>query len=64
MNHVELAILFLTVMVLFLIAVGLLQLREIRRLALRLSYVEGTTDMIADSQTRLNESILVYMRTA
>lgn len=49
MTHIALAVVFLTVMVLFLVFLGLLQLREFKRLALRIAYLEGTTDMILAS---------------
>lgn len=46
MDHMFLAVVFLAVMVLFLICVGLYQIRSFNRMALRIKYLEGTTDMI------------------
>jgi hypothetical protein len=46
MNHIALAIVFLAVMVVFLVIVGVYQLRAFNRMALRIKYLEGTTDMI------------------
>jgi NADH:ubiquinone oxidoreductase subunit 6 (subunit J) len=48
MTHVYAVVLILAVMVLFLFLIGLLQLREFRRLALRITYLEGTLDMILE----------------
>lgn len=46
MSHLLLATVFLTVMVFFLVLVGLYQLRAVNHMALRIKYLEGTTDMI------------------
>ena len=61
MTHIYLAVIILAVMVLFLIFVGLYHLFILRRLSLRISYLEGTLDMILQSQEHLNKLIVVYM---
>lgn len=58
------SIAFLTVMVLGLFLIGLLSLRTIKAMALRISYLEGTTDLIYESQERFNKLIVVYMENA
>lgn len=61
MVHVSLAVVFLAVMVLFLVLVGLYQVRALRRMALRISYLEGTTDMIFRSQEHINKLLVAFM---
>lgn len=48
--HTPLALSFLAIMVLFLILVGVIHIRLLNRLALRITYLEGTLDMILQSQ--------------
>ena len=55
MNHYALAIVSLAVMVLFLIVLVLIQLRQFRHMALRISYLEGTTDSILQLLTKQPE---------
>ena len=61
MAHVELAVVFLTVMVHFLVLVGLIQLREVKRLQLRIAYLEGTLDLILQSQTSTEKLMVAFM---
>lgn len=61
MEHVTLAIAFLAVVVLFLISLGVAQLAQMRRLALRIAYLEGTTDMIFRSQEHINKLLVAFM---
>lgn len=61
MNHYALAIAFLAVMVLILVFVGLKQLHAVNRMALRISYLEGTTDLIFQSQENINKLLIAYM---
>lgn len=58
------SIVFLYIMVLFLILVGIGHLMVLKRIALRTSYLEGTLDIILQSQERLNQLIVVYMNSA
>lgn len=64
MDHVELAVIFLTVMVLFLVLVGLIQLREVKRLQLRIAYLEGTLDLILQSQTSTEKLMVAFMENS
>lgn len=52
---------FLAVMVLFLVLVSLIQLRALSRMALRITYLEGTTDLIFQAQTRIDKLLIAYM---
>lgn len=61
MTHLPLVVGFLAVMVLILILLSLLQLREMRHLALRISYLEGTNDMIFRSQEHINNLLVAFM---
>ena len=44
----NLYVVFLTIMVLFLVLVGLVHIVILNRLMLRIRYIEGTTDSILD----------------
>lgn len=61
MIHITASIVILFVMVLFLVLVGLYHVVILRRMTLRISYLEGTLDMILQSQEHLNKLIVVYM---
>lgn len=61
MDHMALSTEFLAVMVLFLVLLGIVQLRQIRRLALRIAYLEGTSDMIFRSQEHINKLLVAFM---
>lgn len=61
MNHIPLALAFLAVMVLFLVFVGVVQLRAVRALELRIKYLEGTTDMVFQSQQHINDLLVAFM---
>lgn len=61
MDHMMLATVFLAVMVLFLVFLGIAQLRQIRQLALRIAYLEGTSDMIFRSQEHINKLLIAFM---
>lgn len=56
-----LAIVFLAVMVFLIAFLGLVQLRQTRHLALRIAYLEGTTDMIFRSQEHINKLLVAFM---
>jgi hypothetical protein len=64
MDHLELAVVFLTVMVLFLVLVGLYQLREVTRLRLRITYLEGTLDLVLQSQTTTEKLLIAFLENA
>jgi DNA-binding transcriptional regulator of glucitol operon len=55
MNNYALAIVFLAVMVIVLVVLGFIQLRQFSHMALRISYLEGTTDSILQLLTPGNE---------
>lgn len=61
MIHASIAIGFLAIMVLVLVFVGFIQLRQFRAMTLRISYLEGSTDMILQSQERINALLVAYM---
>lgn len=61
MIHLPLAVGILAVMVLFLVLISLYQLRQFRIMALRISYLEGTTDMIFRSQEHINKLLVAFM---
>jgi hypothetical protein len=52
---------FLLVMVLFLILVGIVHVRLLNRMALRIKYLEGTLDMICQKQEQLNKLLIAFM---
>lgn len=55
------AVAFLAIMVIFLVLVGLYQIRAVKHMALRISYLEGTTDMIFRSQEHINKLLVAFM---
>jgi hypothetical protein len=59
--HVELAFAFLAITVLFLFFLGVAQLREFKRLRLRIAYLEGTTDAILTAQEHSNKLLVAFM---
>lgn len=61
MTHLEAVVLFLAVMVLFLVVLSLFQIRQMRHMALRISYLEGTNDMIFRSQEHINKLLVAFM---
>jgi hypothetical protein len=63
-NYLELAVVFLTVMVLFLVLVGLYQLREVTRMRLRITYLEGTLDLVLQSQTTTEKLLIAFLENS
>lgn len=61
MIHLPLAVGILAIMVLLLVLISLYQLRQFRIMALRISYLEGTTDMIFRSQEHINKLLVAFM---
>lgn len=64
LNHTSLALVLLAVMVLFLFAIVLLGIRELKSLRLRISYLEGTLDMVYQSQEQLNKLIVSILENS
>jgi hypothetical protein len=50
----------LAIMEFFLLAVGIFQLKLSRDLALRISYIDGTTDLIFQSQEHINKMFVAF----
>jgi hypothetical protein len=61
MEHIAYAVAILFVMVLFLASLGMVHLWLLSRLRLRITYLEGTLDMILQSQAELNKLIVAYV---
>ena len=64
MNHVTLAVVILTVMVLSLFALGFALLSAIKATELRIRYLEGTIDMVLESQEHLNKVMIACMENS
>lgn len=59
--HIYLDTVFLAIMVLLLVLVGIANVRLLNRMSLRITYLEGTLDMIYQSQEQLNNLMIAFM---